>query len=421
MKPKALADGIAVWCSHDEIGPLEKAIENPRNPNKHPEAQIKLLANIIKVQGWRNPITISRLSGFITKGAGRRKAAELLGVSQVPLDYQDYENEAAEYADLIADNRIAELAEPDLDLVKDILESIEGLDAELTGYNLDDLGMAEEPPEDPGAQLDKAEELQHEWKTEYGQVWEIPSKASPGKMHRLMCGDSTNQEDVGKLLGDKTPFIMVTDPPYGVEYDPNWRVECGANQRANGAPIQGDDKFDWTDTYKLFPGSVIYVWHASIFSIDVGLNIRDAGFQIRAEIIWNKDHFAFGRGNYHWKHEPCWYAVRKNRSGKWCGDRKQSTVWDIPNINSFANGTTAEEKGLVGHGNQKPLECMARPIRNHGGKDDDVYDPFLGSGTTMIAAERSGRICFGMEIDPKYCAVILQRCLDMGLEPVLAK
>ena len=421
MKPKALADGIAVWCSHDEIGPLEKAIENPRNPNKHPEAQIKLLANIIKVQGWRNPITISKLSGFITKGAGRRKAAELLGVSQVPLDYQDYENEAAEYADLIADNRIAELAEPDLDLVKDILESIEGLDAELTGYNLDDLGMAEEPPEDPGAQLDKAEELQHEWKTEYGQVWEIPSKASPGKMHRLMCGDSTNQEDVGKLLGDKTPFIMVTDPPYGVEYDPNWRVECGANQRANGAPIQGDDKFDWTDTYKLFPGSVIYVWHASIFSIDVGLNIRDAGFQIRAEIIWNKDHFAFGRGNYHWKHEPCWYAVRKNRSGKWCGDRKQSTVWDIPNINSFANGTTAEEKGLVGHGNQKPLECMARPIRNHGGKDDDVYDPFLGSGTTMIAAERSGRICFGMEIDPKYCAVILQRCLDMGLEPVLAK
>lgn len=421
MKPKALADGIAVWCSHDEIGPLEKAIENPRNPNKHPEAQIKLLANIIKVQGWRNPITISRLSGFITKGAGRRKAAELLGVSQVPLDYQDYENEAAEYADLIADNRIAELAEPDLDLVKDILESIEGLDAELTGYNLDDLGMAEEPPEDPGAQLDKAEELQHEWKTEYGQVWEIPSKASPGKMHRLMCGDSTNQEDVGKLLDDKTPFIMVTDPPYGVEYDPNWRVECGANQRANGAPIQGDDKFDWTDTYKLFPGSVIYVWHASIFSIDVGLNIRDAGFQIRAVIIWNKDNFAFGRGNYHWKHEPCWYAVRKNRSGKWCGDRKQSTVWDIPNINSFANGTTAEEKGLVGRGNQKPLECMARPIRNHGGKDDDVYDPFLGSGTTMIAAERSGRICFGMEIDPKYCAVVLQRCLDMGLEPVLAK
>jgi ParB-like chromosome segregation protein Spo0J len=139
MKPKAVADGIAVWCSHDEIGDLEKAIENPRNPNKHPDTQIKLLANIMKVQGWRNPITISKLSGFITKGAGRRKAALLNGWTQAPFDYQDYENEAAEYADLIADNRIAELAEPDLDLLKDILESIEGLDAELTGYDPDEL------------------------------------------------------------------------------------------------------------------------------------------------------------------------------------------------------------------------------------------------------------------------------------------
>jgi DNA modification methylase len=421
MKPKALADGIAVWCSHDEIGPLEKAIENPRNPNKHPEAQIKLLANIIKVQGWRNPITISKLSGFITKGAGRRKAAELLGVSQVPLDYQDYENEAAEYADLIADNRIAELAEPDLDLVKDILESIEGLDAELTGYNLDDLGMAEEPPEDPGAQLDKAEELQHEWKTECGQVWEIPSKASPGKTHRLMCGDSTNQEEVKTLLDGKVPFIMVTDPPYGVNYDPEWRVEAGANERTHGSKLKNDDRFDWTETYKLFPGTVSYVWHSSTHSIDVGINLRDADFQIRAAIIWNKDLAVFGRGHYHWKHEPCWYAVRKGRSSKWCGDRTEKTVWDIPTIHSFKNGKNEEEWGLVGHGTQKPLECMARPIRNHGGKDDDVYDPFLGSGTTMIAAERSGRVCFGMEIDPKYCAVILQRCLDMGLEPVLAK
>ena len=396
MKPKALADGIAVWCSHDEIGPLEKAIENPRNPNKHPEAQIKLLANIIKVQGWRNPITISRLSGFITKGAGRRKAAELLGVSQVPLDYQDYENEAAEYADLIADNRIAELAEPDLDLVKDILESIEGLDAELTGYNLDDLGMAEEPPEDPGAQLDKAEELQHEWKTEYGQVWEIPSKASPGKMHRLMCGDSTNQEDVGKLLDGKTPFIMVTDPPYGVEYE------------SKKGKIANDNRFDWTDVYKIANTDVAYVWHADKFALDVGLNLRASGFEIRSVIVWRKDHPVMSRGHYNFQHENAWYAVHKGKTSRWVGDMKQSTVWDL-----------CQESGA--HPTVKPLECMARPIRNHGTKDDDVYDPFLGSGTTMIAAERSGRICFGMEIDPKYCAVILQRCLDMGLEPVLAK
>jgi DNA modification methylase len=416
MKPKALADGIAVWCSHDEIGPLEKAIENPKNPNKHPEAQIKLLANIIKVQGWRNPITISKLSGFITKGAGRRKAAELLGVSQVPLDYQDYENEAAEYADLIADNRIAELAEPDLDLVKDILESIDGLDAELTGYNLDDLGMAEEPPEDPGAQLDKAEELQHEWKTECGQVWEIPSKASPGKTHRLMCGDSTNQEEVKTLLDGKVPFIMVTDPPYGVEYDPDWRnkaAEAGHlsyGDRAIGK-VMNDDRAEWSAAWALFPGNVVYTWSPGGDHVLVtGQALVKSGFEIRSMIIWKKAHFAISRGAYHYQHEPCWYAVRKGKKSEWCGDRSQSTIWDIDHI-----------KNETGHGTQKPLECMARPIRNHGGKDDDVYDPFLGSGTTMIAAERSGRICFGMEIDPKYCAVILQRCLDMGLEPVLAK
>ena len=149
MKPKAIADGISVWCSHDEIGPLEKAVENPRNPNKHPEAQIKLLANIIKVQGWRNPITISKLSGFITKGAGRRKAAELLGVSEVPLDYQDYENEAAEWADLLADNRIQELSEIDLSEVQSILDEIDGIDVDLTGYDASELlkTIDESPPD----------------------------------------------------------------------------------------------------------------------------------------------------------------------------------------------------------------------------------------------------------------------------------
>jgi DNA modification methylase len=414
MESKAVADGIPVWCSHDEIGDLEKAIENPRNPNKHPETQIKLLANIMKVQGWRNPITISKLSGFITKGAGRRKAALLNGWTQAPFDYQDYENEAAEYADLIADNRIAELAEPDLDLVKEILESIEGLDAELTGYNPEDLGMAEEPPEDPGAQIDKAEELQHEWKTEYGQVWDIPSKASPGKTHRLMCGDSTNEDEVKRLLGGKVPFIMVTDPPYGVEYDPTFR----SNNRTG--KVNNDDRFDWTASYKLFSGAVAYVWHAGkkAYGIDVALNLRDADFEIRAELVWKKQALVMGRGHYHWQHESCWYAVRSGKTSKWCGDHSQSTIWEIDNVHP-TRGT--QDDSITSHGTQKPLECMARPIRNHGGKDDDVYDPFLGSGTTMIAAERSGRICFGMEIDPIYCAVILQRCLDMGLEPKLAK
>jgi hypothetical protein len=158
-KPKAYADDIPVWCSHDEIGLLEKAVPNPCNPNSHPDIQIKLLANILKVQGWRNPITISNQSGFITKGAGRKMAAELNGWSKAPLDYQDYDNEAAEYADLIADNRIAELAEPDLDLVKEILESIEGLDADLTGYDANIL--LGDAVDDPMAEWEGMPELEN--------------------------------------------------------------------------------------------------------------------------------------------------------------------------------------------------------------------------------------------------------------------
>jgi len=139
MKPKAVADGIPVWCSHDEIVDLVKLIPNPKNPNHHPEKQIDLGARIIKAHGWRWPIVVSKRSGFITKGHGRLLFAERMGVKEVPVDYQDYATEADEWQDVIADNRLQEFAEPDLDLIKDIMEATEELDAELTGYNLDEL------------------------------------------------------------------------------------------------------------------------------------------------------------------------------------------------------------------------------------------------------------------------------------------
>ncbi|MDD4479457.1 MAG: DNA methyltransferase [Mesotoga sp.] len=423
QKPKGYADGIPVWCSFDEIVPVVSLIDNPKNPNHHPEAQIKKGAKIIKGNGWRQAIVISKRSGWITKGHGRKLFAIEAGVSEVPVDYQDYESEAAEWADVLADNELALEAEIDLVEVKDILDSIPDIDVDLTGYNIDQLmadieaqGLGEETdaPEDPGARIDRAEELQHEWKTEYGQVWEIPSKTSPGKAHRLMCGDSTKEDEVKKLLAGNVPFIMVTDPPYGVEYDPDWRNKAAAEghlsygARAIGK-VKNDDIADWSAAWNLFPGSVVYTWSPGGDHVLItGKALVDCGFSIRSMIIWKKAHFAISRGAYHYQHEPCWYAVRKGAKSLWCGDRSQSTVWDIDHV-----------KNETGHGTQKPLECMARPIRNHGGKDDDVYDPFLGSGTTMIAAERSDRICFGMEIDPKYCAVILQRCLDMGLEPKL--
>ena len=141
--------------------------------------------------------------------------------------------------------------------------------------------------------------------------------------------------------------------------------------------------------------------------VATGQAVLDAGFEIRSEIIWRKVMFAISRGHYHWRHEACWYAVRKGSKAQWIGDRSQSTVWDIKLID--------DDKGDKGHGTQKPVECMARPIRNHEG---DVADPFLGSGTTVVAAEQEGRICYGMELEPKYVAVVLERMTSHGLEPV---
>jgi DNA modification methylase len=208
---------------------------------------------------------------------------------------------------------------------------------------------------------------------------------------------------------------MITDPPYGVDYDPGWRNEAaekgliGYGARREGK-VENDDRASWLDAWKLFPGSVVYCWHAGVHATQVATDLEAAGFEIRSQIIWAKNNFAISRGHYHWKHEPCWYAVRKGSTASWIGDRSQTTLWEI-------DQSTDGQK--TDHGTQKPLECMARPIRNHEG---DVYDPFLGSGTTLIAAHRAGRRCFGMEIDPRYLDVILKRYeAETGEEPVLER
>jgi DNA modification methylase len=177
--------------------------------------------------------------------------------------------------------------------------------------------------------------------------------------------------------------------------------------------VQNDDKSDWREAWKLFEGNIVYVWHASKFSDVVMESIRDSGFEIIQQIIWNKSMLIMGRSDYHFKHEPCWYAVRKNKKHDWIGDRKQTTVIDAKSPNRLMSGS---EEFKSPHPTQKPSLCMSELIKNHSG---DVYDPFLGSGTTMVAAEQLNRKCYGMEIDPKYCAVILERMSDMGLTPEL--
>lgn len=221
--------------------------------------------------------------------------------------------------------------------------------------------------------------------------------------HRLMCGDSTGAGAVGRLFNGQSPMLMVTDPPYGVDYDPDWRNRA---DRENGKPygasaiglVKNDKQCDWREAWALFPGEVAYVWHAGRHASAVQASLESVGFDIRCQIIWAKTRFAISRGHYHWQHEPCWYAVKKKGTGHWSGDRSQTTLWTINH-----------NKSETGHSTQKPIECMARPIRNNSNPGQLVYDPFIGSGTTLIAAEQLGRCCYGMELDPKYCDVIIMR------------
>jgi len=183
-------------------------------------------------------------------------------------------------------------------------------------------------------------------------------------------------------------------------------VEVDGGGRHALGKVQNDDQVDWTEALKLLTGDVAYVWHAGVHAGEVAASLHGIGFEIRAQIIWSKQHFVFGRGNYHWGHEPCWYAVRKGKKSNWRGDRTQSTVWEVKNLNP--HGGNKDEK-QTGHSTQKPVELMRRPILNHTERGDVVYDPFLGSGSTLIAAEQTERVGYALDIDPKYVDVTVLR------------
>ena len=222
--------------------------------------------------------------------------------------------------------------------------------------------------------------------------------------HRVQCGSSVEADVVAKTLNGVKPILMVTDPPYGVVYDADWRNHA---LREDGTAIGGraigkvlnDDKVDWREAYVLFPGNVMYVWHAGRHAKEVAQNIEDCEFDIICQIIWAKSNFAIGRGDYHWKHEPCWYAVRKGSKHNWQGDRSQTTLWEI----------NKPQKSETGHSTQKPIECMSKPIENNTSIGESVYDPFLGSGTTLIACEQLSRNCYGQELNPVYVDIIIRR------------
>ncbi len=376
---------------------IDELIPNPKNSNTHSQQQIDLLAKIIKHQGWRNPIVVSKRSGFITKGHARLAAAKVNEFKTVPVDYQPYASEALEWADMIADNKIAELAEINIEMLNDLAKQLpDDFDFDLWGIPDFEIDYTKDFEDED---IDKEIEPVKNPKTKPGQLFELGN-------HRLLCGDAENQKNVELLLGKFDVNLLITDPPYGVNYDPEWRegADLGIGKRSKGKVVN-DDQIVWKDAFLLAKCDVAYIWHASQFSHLVAKTLIESEYEIKSQIIWVKQHFALSRGDYHWQHEPCWYVVKKGKKHNWQGKRDQSTTWDVANNNAF--GGLGENKS--GHGTQKPVELYKIPISNNSKQGDFIYDAFAGSGSVCIACEELNRKALMMEIDPGYCDAIIQR------------
>lgn len=391
------ADRIEKW-------PIEKLRGYKKNSRTHSEDQIAKIAASIAEFGFTNPV-LAKADGELIAGHGRVMAASQLGIKTVPVIVLDYLTEAQRRAYIIADNQLATLAGWDDKLLSEELRDLMGIgfDLNLVGFDsaeLDRLLIGEQEEEDEGTG-DFVPEVTEKAVSQLGDIWILGD-------HRIICGDCTRPETVTRLLNGNEPHLMVTDPPYGVEYDPAWRNESLGEGNLSVGEVVNDDRADWRDAWELFPGDVAYVWHAGSKGDIVAASLQACEFQIRTQIIWAKQHFAIGRGHYHVQHEPCFYAVRKGKTGHWSGDRTQSTLWQISNGLS-QGGPRKSEDELTGHGTQKPVECMLRPILNNSQRGDAVYEPFSGSGTTIIAAEKSGRRCFAVELNQPYVDVAVRR------------
>ena len=369
------------------------------NSRKHSDHQVQQVVNSIKEFGFTNPILIDENNQIIA-GHCRLDAAKIIGLDVVPCVVLSHLTEDQKKAYVIADNKLALNSDWDIGMLQKEFEALKlgDFNLELTGFSLEemiDILPQEEPevfcdeddcpgvPEDPIAKI--------------GDVWLLGE-------HRLMCGDSTSIDAVIKLLAGQLPNTMITDPPYGVKYEADWRAKAKGvkkTAREENSSLKNDDEPDWYDAYVLHSGSVAYVWHASAFTDVVMDGLRRAGFEIKQQIIWNKNVHALSRSDYHWKHEPCWYAVKKGADRNWKGGRTQMTVWDVASVGS--------EKDKTAHPTQKPVEIFERSIRHHTNPGEYVYDPFAGSGTLMIACEKTKRRALMMELDPKYVDVIVKR------------
>lgn len=384
--------------------PIAALIPYAKNARTHSEPQIEAIERSLLEFGWTNPVLLNGSKGILA-GHGRILAAQKLWAAgkeiartkkgDVPcIDLGGLTHEQQK-AYIIADNQIAIRAGWNEELLAGEIQSlkIDGFPVVVLGFSVPDLNSLLTGPTGGRADEDDAPPAPKAPVSRGGDVWILGA-------HRLVCGDATKITDVQLAVAGATPMLMVTDPPYGVSYDPAWRARAGVNlNNKKLGRVSNDDMCDWRDAWALFGGDVAYVWHAGLHAAAVQESLESVGFNVRCQIIWAKDRFVLSRGDYHWQHEPCWYSVRNGATGRWAGDRAQSTLWTIK----------AREDGGHGHGTQKPVECMRRPILNNSMPGELVYEPFSGSGTTIIACEDTDRKCAAIELDPGYVDVAVLR------------
>jgi len=394
-----------------QIWKIERLIPYARNPRKN-DAAVERMAGSMREFGFKIPV-LARADGEVIDGHLRLKAARKLGITEIPVILCDEWTPAQVKAFRLMVNRSVTWADWDEELLALELKEIQAADFDLSltgfdGREIDDLLALDEDEK-----ANAAPPLPESPASSPGDPWNLGP-------HRVLCGDATSPEAVARLLGERMPRLMVTDPPYGIELDSEWRDRAGLNGKGPAEPsylknrtaghtettISGDTRSDWSEAFALVPSlEVAYVWHASKFTREVLDGLLRIGFLHHQQIIWDKGRTVLTRTHYWFQHEPCWYVRKKN--APWFGKAgENSTIWSSPSP-KFIMGGSDEEK--FDHPTQKPVELMRRPILNHIRRGELVYEPFLGSGTTLAAAELTQRVCYGLELDPKYVDVVVER------------
>lgn len=376
---------------------IEKLIPYINNTKIHSEEQIKKLRASLREFGFVNPVLIDKDFNILA-GHGRVIAAKAEGIKEVPCVLVDYLTEAQKKAYIIADNRIAEDASWDEEMLRVELESLaeDAFDLSLTGFDenelsdlfKDDKTDVEDDDYDLTTALEKASFV------EKGDRWII------GR-HVLYCGDATNPEDVNKLMDGKRANLVLTDPPYGVSF-----------KSSSGLTIKNDSMKN-EEFYNFLlaafknmvdhcePGASAYCFHADTEGLNFRTAFNDAGFHLAGCCIWVKDSLVLGRSDYQWQHEPVLYGFLQNGKHNWYSDRKQTTIWNFK-----------KPKRNENHPTSKPLDLLSYPLQNSSQENAIVIDTFGGSGSTLMACELTNRICYTMELDEKYASVILRRYVD---------